>query len=145
MAEPAPPFRILLVEDNPADADLARETLLAGRFQVDPDVAEDGVIALERLRRHGAPLPDLIILDLNLPRIDGRQVLTEIKRTDSLKMIPVVVLTSSEEERDIESSYALGANCYIAKPKNLRSFKAAFRALEEFWFSIAKLPAAGRG
>lgn len=137
-------IRLLLVEDNPGDADLTKETLEAGRVPFDVSVLVDGAEAIAYLRREPpyqhAPRPDLILLDLNLPKLDGRAVLAEVKQRADLRSIPVVVLTSSDAEHDIDRSYALGANCYLTKPVGLAAFQAAVRAVEEFWFSVVKLP-----
>lgn len=138
------PTQVLLIEDNLADADLARECLESGKLYLELSVVNDGALALDFLFRRGsygaANRPDLIILDLNLPRKDGRQVLTEIKQDAELKRIPVVVLTSSEAEGDILRSYDLGANCYITKPLDLKAFQTIVKSIEQFWFTIAKLP-----
>jgi two-component system, chemotaxis family, response regulator Rcp1 len=133
--------RILLVEDNPADVELARETLAHGKLHLELTAVSDGVQALEALRgAKGQPMPDLILLDLNLPRKDGREVLREIKSDDHLRRIPVVVLTSSDADTDILRSYDLGANCYVTKPLDLRAFQAIVQAVEDFWFTIVRLP-----
>ncbi|MEE8372251.1 MAG: response regulator [Dehalococcoidia bacterium] len=137
-------IEILLVEDNPGDATLTMETFEHGRLRNNMHVVEDGVEALSFLRREDAyadaPRPDLILLDLNLPRKDGRQVLEEIKDDDSLKTIPVVVLTTSAAEEDIHKSYGLHANCYIRKPIDLKQFVNVVEGIEQFWFSIVTLP-----
>ncbi len=137
-------MHVLLVEDNPADADLTREAFESGRLRVDLSIAVDGVQAMELLKqeasRAGGTTPDLILLDLNLPRKNGRQTLAEIKGDDALKHIPVVVLTSSDAEQDVTNSYALGANCYVTKPVDLKSFQDTVSAVEDFWFSIVRLP-----
>ena len=136
-------IHVLLVEDNPADADLTCETL-AESNDVDLSVAKDGVEALELLHNDGSwseqGRPTLILLDLNLPRKDGRQVLAVLKTHDLLRRIPVVVLSSSESETDITSCYELGANCYITKSVDLQSFRAMVRSVEQFWLGKAKLP-----
>lgn len=138
------PVHVLLVEDNPGDADLTKETLEDGRVPFDVAVVVDGAEAIAYLRRQppyqAAPRPDLILLDLNLPKLDGRAVLTEVKQHADLCTIPVVVLTSSDAERDIDRSYQLGANCYVTKPVGLAAFQATVRAVEDFWFSVVKLP-----
>jgi CheY-like chemotaxis protein len=135
---------ILLVEDNPADVRLTREALNSDRSWNHLSVARDGVEAIAYLRREGefaaAPRPDLILLDLNLPKKDGRQVLAEIKADDNLKLIPVVVLTLSAGEEDILKTYGLHANCYIEKPVDLRQFMRVMKSLENFWLAIVKLP-----
>ena len=138
------PVEILLVEDNPGDVDLTRETLQDSKLLNHMSVVNNGVEAMAYLRRAGkyvdATRPDLILLDLNLPKKDGREVLAEIKVDERLKRIPVVVLTSSSAEQDILETYDLHANCYITKPVNLDQFSAVVRAIEEFWFTIVKLP-----
>lgn len=140
-------FHVLLVEDNPADADLARESLENAKMHLDLSVVHDGVDALDFLFRRGnyaaAASPDLIVLDLNLPRKDGREVLSEIKQQPTLRRIPVVVLTSSDAESDIVRSYDLGANCYVTKPLNLSAFQTIVGSIKQFWFTIAKLPPSG--
>jgi len=138
------PIRVLLIEDNPADADLTQETLEASKLRVDVTWVADGEMALDYLHGRppyaGARAPDLILLDLNLPRLDGRGVLAEIKRVDTMRRIPVVVLTSSDAERDIAQSYELGANCYVTKPVGLQAFQDIVRSVEAFWFTVVKLP-----
>jgi chemotaxis family two-component system response regulator Rcp1 len=138
------PIRVLLIEDNPGDAELTRDTLEYGKVYVEIAVVVDGAEALEYLLRRGryenAPTPDLIMLDLNLPKMGGRQVLEEIKRHGDLGAIPIVVLTSSDAERDIRESYELGANCYVTKPVDLKAFQAIVRSIESFWFTVVKLP-----
>ena len=138
------PITILLVEDNPGDVRLTeealRETEIANRLVV----VNDGQAALDFLRRNGpyadAPHPDLILLDLNLPKKDGREVLAEIKQDPHLRMIPVVVLTTSRDEGDILKSYDLHANCYVNKPVDLDRFLRIVKNIKEFWFTVAKLP-----
>ncbi len=136
--------RILLVEDNPGDADLTKETLEAGRLHVDISVVIDGEEAVAYMfRRHPyehVERPDIVLLDLNLPKKGGQEVLAEIKQHISLRTIPVVILTSSDAERDIVRSYQLGANCYVTKPVGLEAFQSAVRSVENFWFSVVKLP-----
>jgi CheY-like chemotaxis protein len=138
------PVEVLLVEDNPGDVRLTREALREGKIRNNLHVARDGVEALAFLRRQGehagAPRPDLILLDLNLPRKDGREVLTEIKDDATLRQIPVVVLTSSQAEEDIIRAYDLHANCYISKPVDLDQFINVVRSIEDFWFTVVKLP-----
>lgn len=140
----AKPVEILLVEDNPGDVRLTREGLKEAKVRNNLHVAQDGVAAMAFLRQEGkyagAPRPDLILLDLNLPKKDGRQVLAEIKQDPNLKRIPVVILTSSQAERDIISTYDLHANCYISKPVSLEQFIIVVRAVEDFWLTIVKLP-----
>ncbi|MGH7768460.1 MAG: response regulator [Candidatus Binatia bacterium] len=136
--------RILLVEDNPGDVRLTREALKEGKILNDLSVVGDGVEALAFLRREGAyaeaERPDLILLDLNLPKKDGREVLEEIKGDGDLKKIPVVVLTTSAAERDILNAYDLHANCYITKPVDLGQFIKVVQLIEDFWLTIVKLP-----
>jgi CheY-like chemotaxis protein len=138
------PVEILLVEDNPGDVDLTRETLQDSKLLNHMNVVNNGVEAMAYLRREGKyadrTRPDLILLDLNLPKKDGREVLAEVKADDQLRRIPVVVLTTSSAEQDILQTYDLHANCYITKPVNLDQFSAVVRAIEEFWFTIVKLP-----
>lgn len=135
---------ILLVEDNPGDARLTRELLREGKIHNNCHHAKDGVEALRFLRREGefadAPRPDIVLLDLNLPRKDGREVLADLKADPSLRKIPVVVLTTSEAEQDILRTYELHANCYITKPVDLDKFITIVRAIENFWLSVVKLP-----
>jgi len=138
------PINILLVEDNPGDARLTMEALRDAKVRNDLSVVADGVEAMAFLRRENgygdAPRPDLILLDLNLPRKDGRQVLQEIKQDEQLQRIPVAVLTTSQAEKDILTSYNLHANCYITKPADLDEFIRVVKGVEEFWLSIVKLP-----
>lgn len=142
--ENAVPAKILLVEDNPGDAELAREALESSKFLNKLFVAEDGVKAMQFLNQEGdfknSPRPDLILLDLNLPRKDGREVLSEIKNDEKLKTIPVVVLTTSKADEDILKSYQLHANCYITKPINLERFFDVVKKIKHFWMSIVVLP-----
>ncbi len=138
------PIEILLVEDNPADVRLTQEALKEGKVRNNLFVARDGVEALEFLRKLGphanATKPDLILLDLNLPRKDGREVLADIKRDDNLKTIPVVVLTTSSAEADILKSYNLHANCYITKPVDLEQFVQVIKSIDDFWLTVVRLP-----
>jgi CheY-like chemotaxis protein len=138
------PIEILLVEDNPGDVRLTIEALHEGRFANIINVAVDGFEAMAFLRREGkyanAPKPDLILLDLNLPKKNGREVLAEIKTDSNLKRIPVVVLTSSQAEIDIVTTYNLHANCYITKPVDFEQFIRVVRSIEDFWFAVVKLP-----
>jgi chemotaxis family two-component system response regulator Rcp1 len=137
------PIDILLVEDNPGDVRLTREALHEAKMANNLHVAADGVEALEFLRSANGrdrPRPDLILLDLNLPRKSGREVLEEVKSDPDLHRIPVVVLTTSEAEEDIERSYELHANAYIRKPVDFGAFIDVVRAIEDFWFSVVKLP-----
>jgi len=135
---------ILLVEDDPGDVRLTQEALKDSKLRNNLSVAEDGVAALAFLRREGeftnAPKPDIILLDLNLPRKDGREVLAEIKEDEVLRRIPVVVLTTSDADEDILTSYNLHANCYITKPVDMNCFVQIVKTIEGFWFSIVKLP-----
>jgi two-component system response regulator len=141
------PIDILLVEDNPGDADLAREALHDKKINNQLYVVGDGEAAMDFLHKKNdfadVPRPDLILLDLNLPRKDGREVLADIKAHKDLKRIPVVVLTTSEDEEDIFKSYNLHANCYITKPIDLNQFVKVVRSIEDFWFSIVALPPNG--
>ena len=134
------PIEILLVEDNAADVRLTREALREGKVRNNLSVARDGEEALAFLRRDGEVRPDLILLDLNLPRRDGREVLKEIKNDPLLKTIPVVVLTTSAAEADIVKSYSLHANCYITKPVDLEQFITVVKSIDDFWLTIVKLP-----
>jgi two-component system, chemotaxis family, response regulator Rcp1 len=139
------PIEILLVEDNPGDVRMAMEALKDCRVANHLSVVEDGVEALAFLRGHnnhaGAPRPDLILLDLNLPRKDGHQVLAEIKADNGLRQIPVVVLTTSENERDVQLAYDLNANCYITKPNGLEQFVSVMKSIQYFWSTVVQLPA----
>ena len=138
------PVEILLVEDNPGDVRLTEEVLMEGKVRNNLQVVGDGVEAMAFLRRENsyaeAPRPDLILLDLNLPKKDGREVLQEIKADLQLKTIPVVVLTTSAADEDILRSYDLCANCYITKPVDLDQFIRVVRAIETFWLTIVSLP-----
>lgn len=138
------PIDILLVEDNAADAELTREALADSKLLSRLHLVRDGVEALAFLRREGeyadVPRPDLVLLDLNLPRKDGRAVLTEIKADPNLRLIPVVVLTSSQAEQDVASAYELNANCYVTKPVDLEQFLTIVRSIEQFWLTVVKLP-----
>lgn len=140
------PLELLLVEDNPGDVRLTREALKSGKVPTNLSVARDGVEALEFLRRRGrfdsAPRPDLILLDLNLPRKNGREVLAEIKSDPELRRIPVLVMTTSRADQDINRAYSLKANCYITKPIELDEFLRIVRSIEEFWLKIVTLPSA---
>lgn len=142
----ARPVEILMIEDNPGDVRLTQEALKEGRLWNHLTVARDGMEATEYLHRTGqfqnVKTPDLILLDLNLPKKDGREVLAEIKADDRLKLIPVVVLTTSKAEEDILRSYKLHANCYITKPVDFQQFSSVVRAIENFWFTVVKLPTA---
>ena len=138
------PIEILLVEDNPGDVRLTQEALNDAKVHNHLSVAEDGVEAIAFLRQLNqyadAPRPDLILLDLNLPRKDGRQVLKEVKSDDSLKRIPVVVLTTSKSEEDVLRAYNLHANCYITKPVDFARFMDVVKSIENFWLTVVRLP-----
>lgn len=140
------PIAILLVEDNPVDVLLTQETFKQVKLRNTLHVVEDGEEAIAYLRREGkyadAPRPDLILLDLNLPKKDGREVLSEIKEDPALRCIPVVVLTTSASEEDVLKSYNLHANCFITKPVDMNQFMKIVKSIEEFWFSVVKLPPA---
>lgn len=140
------PIDILLVEDNDDEASLTIETLSEGRVRNKVNLVGDGVEALTFLRREGkyanAPRPDLILLDLNLPRRNGKEVLAEVKQDPDLKQIPIVIMSSSSAERDVLAAYNLHANCYVTKPLDLDEFVAAVRKIEDFWIAFVKLPAA---
>jgi len=135
---------ILLIEDNPGDVRLTVEALKESKIINNLNVVDDGIEALSYLQKEGIykdkPRPDLIILDLNLPKKDGREVLGEIKSEDSLKQIPIAILTTSEAEEDIIKSYELHANCYITKPVNMEQFIKVVKSVGDFWFSIVMLP-----
>ncbi len=137
-------IEILLVEDDPGDIDLIEEALEDAKLQINLNSVRDGVEALAYLRREGkytqAISPDLILLDLNLPRRDGREVLQDIKGDNYFKRIPVVVLTTSDAEDDILKSYNLGANCYVSKPLGMQDFIKIVESIENFWFTVVKLP-----
>jgi two-component system, chemotaxis family, response regulator Rcp1 len=136
--------QILLVEDDPADVELTQYTLKKSKILANLHVAGDGVEALAFLRKEGkfgnAPRPDLILLDLNMPGMDGRSFLAEMRMDDNFKAIPVVILTTSQAEEDVVKSYNLGANCYITKPVGLDEFSKVVSAIQEFWFTIVRLP-----
>ena len=135
---------ILLVEDNPADVELTQYLMKQGKIFVNLHVVADGSKALAFLRREGqyadVPRPDLVLLDLNLPGKDGREVLAEMKSDPNLKTIPVVVLTTSQSEVDVLKSYNLGANCFITKPVGMEQFANVVNSIEDFWFTIVRLP-----
>ena len=135
---------ILLVEDNPADIDLTKEAFEECKFANNLHIVSDGENALAFLRKESnfrdKPRPDLILLDLNLPKIDGREILAEIKNDDKLKQIPVVILTTSESKEDITEMYKLHANCYITKPVDINQFIKVVQSIGDFWFAIVKLP-----
>ena len=141
MAMASPPIEILLVEDNPADVRLTAEALKDTKVPTRLHVARDGVEAIRMLRDDTGqvPRPDLILLDLNLPRKDGREVLVEVKGDEALRHIPVVVLTNSQAEQDIVASYRLGANAFVTKPVDIDHFFDVIRSMEHFWLEAAKL------
>ena len=138
------PLEILLVEDSPTDADLAVEAFESGKVLYNLHIVEDGVEALSFLRQEGnyavVPRPDIVLLDLNLPRKSGREVLAEVKTDPDLMTIPIVVLTTSTAEEDVLRSYKLHANCYIAKPVDLTQFMKVIEMTEDFWLTVVKLP-----
>ena len=142
--ETGKPVEILLVEDSPGDARLVQENLKEAKVRNTLQIVTDGVEAMEYLRKEGkyknAVRPDMILLDLNLPRKDGREVLAEMKADEKLKMIPVVVLTISQAEEDILKSYNLHANAFVTKPVDLKQFMLAIKAIEGFWLTVVKLP-----
>jgi chemotaxis family two-component system response regulator Rcp1 len=144
MRDVTDPFEILLVEDNPGDVFLTQEAFREGRLAHRLSVAEDGEEAMRFLRREGkhsnAPQPDLILLDLNLPKKDGRELLGEVKMDPELRQIPVIVLTTSGAEQDISRAYKLHANCYLTKPIQMDDFLKTIRSIEEFWLSVVRLP-----
>ncbi len=138
------PIEVLLVEDSPGDVRLTQEAFRDANSSIHLSVASDGVEAMAFLKRTGphanAPRPDLILLDLNLPKMDGREVLAHIKENEDLKTIPTVILTTSDAESDIVKSYQLQANCYLTKPVQLDSFEALVKSINDFWLTKAKLP-----
>jgi chemotaxis family two-component system response regulator Rcp1 len=138
------PIHILMVEDDPADVRLTREALKNKKVHTTMSTVEDGLEAMAYLRREGAyagmPRPDLILLDLNMPRMDGREVLVELKKDPGLRRIPVIVLTTSEGEEDILSAYEMNANCYITKPVDWKQFIRVVELIEDFWLTVVKLP-----
>jgi chemotaxis family two-component system response regulator Rcp1 len=144
----AEPIEVLLVEDSPGDVRLTREAFKDAKVHINLHVASDGVEAMEYLGRQGkhanAPRPDLILLDLNLPKKDGREVLAELKESPALKSIPVVILTTSASETDIHGSYQHHANCYITKPVDLEGFLKVVKSIDSFWLSMVKLPRVAR-
>ena len=148
MEFPGKPIEILLVEDNIGDARLAKEALKESKIKNDLQIVCDGIDAMDFLHGKGkflnAPRPDLILLDLNLPKKDGREVLAEIKNDIDLKRIPVVILTISKAEEDILKTYNLHANCYITKPLDLDQFMKVVKSIEDFWLTIVKLPIDGK-
>ncbi len=144
MADRGRALEILLVEDNPGDVRLAQEALYDAKMSNNLNVVSDGVEALAYLRREGrhakAPRPDLVLLDLNLPKKDGREVLEEVKEDPDLRTIPIVVLTTSDAEGDVIRSYELHANAYVRKPVDFDAFIEVVRTIEDFWFTVVKLP-----
>ena len=144
IADNAEIMNVLLVEDNPGDIRLTQEAFKEGTVPKELHVVKDGVEALEFLRKQGkfalSPTPDIILLDLNLPRKDGREVLAEVKTDEVLRFIPVIVLTTSDSEQDITQAYSLYANCFITKPVDLDQFIFSIRQIEIFWFQVIKLP-----
>ena len=138
------PIQVLLVEDSPGDVRLTQEAFREANVSIHLHVASDGVEAMEFLRKEkshvDAPRPDLILLDLNLPRMDGRDVLAHIKADDNLKTIPTVILTTSDAEADIVKSYQLQANCYLSKPVEFDAFESLVKSINDFWLTKAKLP-----
>jgi chemotaxis family two-component system response regulator Rcp1 len=142
------PINILLVEDNPGDVELTEDALRRSKVATKVSVVADGEDAMDYLRQQSAyqeeTMPDLVLLDLNLPRKDGMEVLREMKDDLNLRHIPVVVLTTSEAERDILASYELGANCFISKPVDLTEFRKVVESIDDFWFTIVKLPSPSR-
>ena len=140
----SPPVEILLVEDNPGDYRLTQEALREGKVYNNLYWAQDGVEALEFLRQRGrysdVPRPDIVLLDLNLPKKDGREVLQDIKNDEKLKRIPVVILTTSKAEEDVLKSYNLHANCYVTKPVDLEQFIVVVKSIDMFWLTVVTLP-----
>ena len=138
------PIEVLLVEDSPGDVRLTQEAFRDADPSIHLHVASDGVEAMAFLRHEGphvdAPRPDLILLDLNLPKMDGREALVHIKKDDNLKAIPVVILTTSDSEADIVTSYQLHANCYLTKPVRLEAFETLVKSINDFWLTTVKLP-----
>jgi two-component system, chemotaxis family, response regulator Rcp1 len=149
MVERNGPIEILLVEDNPGDVRLTKEALKEGKVYSNLHTVKDGVEAMEFLRREGkyssVPRPDIILLDLNLPKKDGREVLQEIKSDERLRRIPVVVLTTSKAEEDVLRTYDLHANCYVTKPVDLEKFMVVVKTIDSFWLTVVTLPPNGKG
>jgi CheY-like chemotaxis protein len=148
IGEDGMPIQVLLVEDSPGDVRLTQEAFRLANKAIQLHVAADGVEAMAFLRRDGvhadAPRPDLILLDLNLPKMDGREVLAHIKEDESLKLIPTVILTTSDAEADIVKSYQLQANCYLTKPVQLDAFETLVTSINDFWLTKVKLPQQGQ-
>jgi len=144
MGETGEPIQVLLIEDSPGDVRLTKEAFREANGAIRLHVASDGVEAIAFLKRTGvhasAPRPDLILLDLNLPKMDGREVLVHIKEDPGLKTIPTVILTTSDAEKDIVKSYELHANCYLSKPAQLAAFESLVKSINHFWLVTAKLP-----
>lgn len=144
MSRQARPVKILLVEDNPGDVRLTQEALKEGRVHNELAVVSDGVEAMAYIRQEGkysdVGRPDLVLLDLNLPKKDGREVLAEIKADERLRRIPIVILTTSHAEQDVLTSYGLHANCYVTKPVDLDQFITVVKTIEDFWFTVVTLP-----
>jgi CheY-like chemotaxis protein len=144
MGNPSQPIEILMAEDNPDDVDLTMEALNGAKIRNRIHVVENGVEVMAFLRREGvhvgAPRPDLILLDLNMPRMDGREVLEAINADESLSLIPTVVLTTSQADEDVLRAYRLNANCYITKPLDFDQFVDLVRRIERFWFSVVRFP-----
>jgi chemotaxis family two-component system response regulator Rcp1 len=142
--DPAMPLQVLLIEDSPGDIRLTREAFRGANRRIELHVASDGVEGMAFLRREDpyrdAPRPDLILLDLNLPRMDGREVLAQIKGDNALMTIPTIILTTSDAEVDIANSYELHANCYLSKPVQLEAFELLVKSVNDFWLTKAKLP-----
>ena len=149
MVERNGPIEILLVEDNPGDVRLTKEALKEGKVYSNLHTVKDGVEAMEFLRKQGkykdVPRPDIILLDLNLPRKDGREVLAEVKNDSTLRSIPVVVLTTSKAEEDVLRTYDLHANCYVTKPVDLEKFMVVVKTIDSFWLTVVTLPPNGKG
>ena len=149
IGEAGMPIEVLLIEDSPGDVRLTQEAFREANRAIHLHVASDGVDAMAYLKHEGvhvhAPRPDLILLDLNLPKMDGREVLAHIKRDDSLKTIPTVILTTSEAEADIVKSYQLQANCYLTKPVQLEAFESLVKSINDFWLKMARLPQHAQG
>ncbi|ODS24364.1 response regulator [Candidatus Endobugula sertula] len=138
------PIEILMVEDNPADIELTREALSRGKLHNKLHITEDGEQALDFLHQRGqyksAPRPDIVLLDLNLPKITGREILAAVKSDEGLASIPVIILSSSEDNQDIKASYALNANSFVTKPVRVEDFLSVVKTIEHFWIEIVKLP-----
>ena len=149
IGEGGAPIEVLLVEDSPGDVRLTQEALRDANRSIRLHVASDGVEAMAFLRREGAharaPRPDLVLLDLNLPKMDGREVLSQIKSDDNLATIPTIILTTSHAEADITMSYELGANCYLSKPVQLDAFDRLVKSINDFWLTQVQLPQQGKG